>query len=285
MKAVLTRRAGLCAVGACAGLFLVGLAACAPEGHHEALPDLEHEAEAGGHGAEIDAQPLEGEAEEVHGPAASSFVVEGLLGDVLTMPVQGFTGPGGKPFKVAMRSPEIGHYPCTSCHIRPIGTKSVVLAQMHVQRPEAAAAMHIDCYACHDPGNPLGLRLDCAECHAREGLRDLMPSSSAHLTIRLGHPSGHYRNCFTCHAPENPGLLALQDGNLVTLDEAYRKCAECHFMQAESWAGGGHGKRLAGWQSERVILSCTGCHNPHSPKFPVRRPVTFPKIARRGVER
>lgn len=269
-------------IGACA-LLLAALAACAPEGHREALPDLEHAAAEEGHGPVTEGHGPE--AGEPSGPAASSFVVEGILSTVPSVPVVGFTGPGGEAFRVAMRTPKVDHYPCTSCHIRPIGTKSVTLAQMHVERPEHEGATRIDCYACHDPRNPTGLQLECAECHEREGTRDLMPSRSAHLTIRLGHPSGHYRNCLTCHAPENPGLLALQDGDRATLDQAYRLCAGCHFMQANDWAGGAHGKRLAGWQSERVILSCTGCHNPHSPKFPVRRPVTFPKLARRGGER
>ena len=68
------------------------------------------------------------------------------------------------------------------------------------------------------------------------------------------------------------------------MDEAYLLCGGCHFSQADSWAGGAHGKRLEVWAGERVVESCTGCHNPHHPLFPVLRPVTFPKIARPAEE-
>jgi hypothetical protein len=219
------------------------------------------------------------------GGQEASALVSTLLWTVDAGTVNGFEGPGDRSFLVVRRTPDIGHYPCTSCHTRPIGSKDAVLAQMHQPRAEHLGAAGVNCNACHDPRNPAGLNLDCTGCHAREGVRELMPSRSAHLTIQLGHPTGRYRNCLTCHAPENPGLLALPDGDRAGMDEAYRLCSGCHFIQARDWAGGAHGKRLSGWAGERVILSCTGCHNPHDPRFPIRRPVTFPKLARREENR
>jgi hypothetical protein len=253
----------------------MGSGACAPEAHVGAIPDEEHEgdrAEPEGHGAE-------GFGPEVEVPY--NPIVQAVLRAVPSAPVVGFLGPEGDTFRVALRTPEVGHYPCTGCHIRPIGTKSVTLAQMHAARAEHEGATDINCNACHNPSRPGALTLDCVGCHEGDGGRELMPSPTAHLTVKLSHPSGRLRNCFTCHAPENPGYLAAQDGSFASLDEAYRLCAGCHFTEAKDWAGGAHGKRLGGWQGERVILSCTGCHNPHHPKFPIRRPVTFPKIARR----
>ncbi len=264
-------------------LALFAISGCRPEGPQEAFPK-------GGHGsgpseshAEEPAPSIE-EGHEVDAPSSPTEVDARLDVMLRVVPAQmavEFEGPEGTPFSVALRTPEIGHYPCTSCHIRSIGQKDEALDQMHAPRPEHEGATRIDCQRCHDPTNPFGLELDCASCHEREGLRDLMPSRTAHLTVELSHPSGIYRNCLTCHAPENPGLLVLRDGRRATLDEAYRLCAGCHFLQGNDWAGGGHGKRLSGWSGERVSLSCTGCHNPHDPQFPVRRPVTFPKIARR----
>jgi len=267
------------------------LAACRPRGHVEAYPREGHEEEAGetlgaglagveeelGDGSE----PGEGTGEGT----ADHFAVDGVLRSIPSAEAVEVTGPDGRRFRVALRTPLIGHYPCTGCHVRPIGQKVQALDQMHGPRPEHEGATRIDCQRCHDPRRPGGLRFDCAECHEREGTRDLMPSRTAHLTIELGHPGGYYRNCLTCHAPENPGLLTLRDGRKATLDEAYRLCQGCHFNEAESWANGAHGKRLGGWAGERTILSCTGCHNPHDPAFPVRRPVTFPKIARPGEGR
>jgi hypothetical protein len=281
-----------------AGLGLAGTLACRPGTPHEALPELahgdeaaeseDHEAATVSHGR---AEPGEADVHDegtsgTHGEPADNSLLAAAVRGIPSAPAVGFQGPEGTPFFVALRTPEVGHFPCESCHIRPIGAKSTTLLQMHANRAEHQGAARIDCNACHNPSSPGALVLDCAECHEREGLRELMPSTTAHLTVRLSHPGGYLRNCFTCHSPENPGYLTLQDGSLASLDEAYRLCAGCHYTQADDWAGGAHGKRLGGWQSDqRVILSCTGCHNPHSPKFPIRRPVTFPKIARREAPR
>lgn len=273
------RRRSTC--GILASLLLCAAAACGPGRQREAVPELEQDR----HGETAGPSQRQGGAYQRGVAVRSSSLVAGLLSEVPSAPAVAFAGPNGQPFRVALRTPVIGYYPCTNCHIRPIGTKSRTLAQMHYEGPEHAGAVRIDCFACHDPASPRSLRLDCTRCHEREGTRDLMPSRVAHLTIQLGHPGGRYRNCLTCHAPENPGLLALQDGGRATLDEAYRLCGGCHFLEAREWAGGAHGKRLAGWQGERVVLSCTGCHDPHHPKFPVRRPVTFPKLARRDGAR
>jgi Class III cytochrome C family len=270
--------------GAAVGLLVLSVPACGPPSPSEAFPELEHLVEPE-HGAGAGAVETEVAGTRSEGIRYAGPPPDAVLGSLPKAPVVGFTGPGERPFQVALRTPEVTHYPCTSCHTRPIGTKTKTLEQMHTDSPTREGEARIDCHACHGPNDPTGLVLDCASCHAREGSRELMPSRSAHLTVRLSHPSGKLRNCFTCHRPENPETLALQDGSYATLDEAYRLCAGCHFSQAASWAGGAHGKRLAGWQGERVLLSCTGCHNPHSPKFPVRRPVTFPKIARRGSAR
>lgn len=252
---------------------------CHPEDRHKALPELEHAAESG---SEAHGESL---AESHEASSVPNVIVSGVLRTIPSTPAVGFVGPEDGSFRVALRTPEIGHYPCTACHTRPIGSKSVTLDQMHDDRVDMQSAAGVDCHACHDPESPDSLVLDCAECHERAGLQDLMPSTTVHLTVHLSHPSGRLRNCLTCHDPENPGNLSLMDGTTASLDGAYRLCAGCHFTEGEDWARGAHGKRLAGWQGERVVLSCTGCHNPHSPRFPVRRPVTFPKIARRETSR
>lgn len=291
----MTRRLGLPIL-----LLLVGvpwLQACRPERAHEAYPRDGHGGEAGtaeAHGAEPaedaghgdEPGPDGGDATHAGGPrSVDDFAVDGVLRSIPSAPAVDAVGPGGEPFRVALRTPAVGHFPCTSCHVRSIGHKEEALAQMHGPRAEHEGATLVDCARCHDPNRPGGFLLDCATCHEREGIRELMPSRTAHLTVNLSHPSGAYRNCLTCHAPEDPGLLALRDGSRATLDEAYLLCRGCHFMQGDDWANGAHGKRLGGWAGDRTILSCTGCHNPHAPRFPTRRPVTFPKIARPGEAR
>jgi hypothetical protein len=277
-------------------------AGCGPEPAHEAYPrdghELDHSvAEATTAESRADRSSTvdqEDPADAGHGDDAyggiapgtvDAFAVAGVLGAIPSAPVMETEGPGGAPFRVALRTPSVGHYPCVACHIRPIGHKDEALAQMHGPRAEHEGATRVDCNGCHDPNRPGGMTLNCTLCHERAGIRELMPSRSAHRSVTLSHPGGADRNCFTCHAPEDPGLLTLRDGGQATLDEAYLLCRGCHYRQGEDWANGAHGKRLGGWAGERTILSCTGCHDPHDPSFPVRRPVTFPKIARPGEAR
>jgi hypothetical protein len=178
----------------------------------------------------------------------------GALATVAAAPVTELKGPGGKPFDVAVRTvdpvsstsrkfgsitlrtalrartPDIGQYPCTSCHM----------------------------------GRAIVMKDD-------ERVKD------AHQNIKPIHPKQTGAACSTCHAPDNVEMLALKSGERASLDHTYRLCAQCHFTEAEAWAGGAHGKRLDGWQGRRVVLGCADCHDPHKPalesKVPFRAPL------------
>ena len=122
----------------------------------------------------------------------------------------------------------------------------------------------------------------CEECHA-PGLEPTGDVDS-HADIVEGavHPAQVEADCDACHAPGDRTVLQGRGGETYGLDEGYRLCAECHFQQAEDWAGGAHGKRVGAWEGRRVVESCTGCHDPHYPAFGPRRPVGFPRIPRTG---
>lgn len=180
----------------------------------------------------------------------------GALHSVQSEPAIGWTGPGGEPFEVTVRTegteaalsrrfgsislltslreraPNLGQYPCTSCHL---GRQTV--------------------------------------------MRDTR-IGDAHQNIVAVHPQQTGGVCSTCHAPDNVELLALKSGERASLDHTYRLCAQCHFQQAEGWAGGGHGKRLDGWQGRRVVMGCADCHNPHHPATESRIPFRAPHIDR-----
>ncbi len=166
----------------------------------------------------------------------ASFEVPGLgppmLATVRAAPAVGFEGPGGTPFEVALRTPDIASYPCASCHTTPV-------------RPGRAGA-------------------------------------DEHADVEPVHPSIAQGGCVVCHAADDPSRLVLHSGERVGLDEAYRLCSECHFEEARAWAGGAHGKRLVAWRGRRVVMNCTGCHNPHEPSFGQRIPFPGPKIPRTG---
>lgn len=188
--------------------------------------------------------------------AGKSTIEPGALATVAAAPVVNWKGPGGKPFEVAVRTvdpvsstsrkfgtitrrtslraraPDIGQFPCTSCHLG----RAIVIADERVK--------------------------------------------DAHQNIKPVHPKQTGALCSTCHAADNVELLALKSGERATLDHTYRLCAQCHFSQAESWAGGAHGKRLDGWQGKRVVLGCADCHDPHNPAIEQRVPFRAPRLER-----
>jgi hypothetical protein len=189
-------------------------------------------------------------------PDTTDHIQPGQLRTVATAPVMNWTGPGGKPFEVQIRtedpatanarrfgtitlrnsarrrSPDLGQYPCTSCHLG----RGMVLRDARIK--------------------------------------------DAHQNIKPDHPAQTGATCATCHAADNVELLALRNGERATLDHAYRVCAQCHFSQAESWAGGAHGKRLDGWQGRRVVMGCADCHDPHKPAIESRTPFRAPQLKR-----
>ncbi|MEQ1690129.1 MAG: hypothetical protein ABMA00_02500 [Gemmatimonas sp.] len=188
--------------------------------------------------------------------ARNAVLEPGALRTVETEPVTEWKGPGGEPFEVTVRTakpatalyrrfgtitlrtslreraPDLGQYPCTSCHLG----RGMVLADKRI--------------------------------------------GDAHQNVTAVHPVQTGGVCSTCHAPDNVELLTLKSGERASLDHTYRLCAQCHFRQAEAWAGGAHGKRLDGWQGRRVVMGCADCHDPHKPAVIPRIPFRAPHIER-----
>jgi len=185
----------------------------------------------------------------------------GMLGAVQAMPVEGWAGPGARPFEVARRSAVL-----EAGHAREFGRVTLPIAL----RAGSAALSQYPCTSCH-----AGPRL----VMGKERIRD------AHNNIQPRHPEQAGAACSTCHAEENVETLALRGGGRATLDESYRLCAQCHFQQAKAWAGGAHGKRLDGWEGRRVVLACTDCHDPHRPALQPQIPFRAPQLHRTGSPR
>jgi hypothetical protein len=186
----------------------------------------------------------------------------GALATVPRAPVTGWRGPGDKPFEVTVRTADPA-----SALSRRFGT----ITRRISLRTRAADLGQFPCTSCH-----LGRRMVLADDRVKD----------AHQNIEVVHPEQTGRLCSTCHAPDNVELLALKSGERATLDHTYRLCAQCHFSQAEAWAGGAHGKRLDGWQGQRVLTGCADCHDPHKPAIEMRTPFRAPQIERtRGYNR
>jgi hypothetical protein len=188
--------------------------------------------------------------------ARNATLEPGVLATVQAVPVERWKGPGDRPFEVALRSaaPEAGHS-------RMFGTITLPIAL----RSRTASISQYPCTSCH-----LGRKVVMA--NRRIG--------DAHNNIKPVHPDQTGAVCSTCHSADDVQLLTLKSGDRATLDESYRLCAQCHFPEAKAWAGGGHGKRLDGWQGRRVVMACADCHDPHSPAVEKRIPFRAPQITR-----
>jgi hypothetical protein len=182
----------------------------------------------------------------------------GALRIVSAAPVVGRSGPDGRPFEVALRTP--GEAP----HARSYGRHTMAIAL----RTGASDLGQYPCTSCH-----MGRRLVLQD----ERVED------AHGDIAAAHPLATGGTCATCHAADDVEQLALRNGEQASLDHAYRVCAQCHFQQADAWAAGAHGKRLDGWQGRRVVMGCTDCHDPHAPVLDRRLPFRPPQLHRPGV--
>lgn len=189
-------------------------------------------------------------------PVRFDSLEPGVLHSVMREPVEDWIGPGGRSFSVALRTgaPETGY-------ARRFGTvtRGIVL------RVRAPALTQHPCGACHQ-----GRKVVLSERRIAD----------AHQNIQPQHPERIGGLCPTCHLPDNVGQLAVRGGPPASLDQSYRLCAQCHFAQADSWAGGAHGKRLDGWEGQRVLMACTDCHDPHAPAAEQRIPFQAPQIQR-----
>jgi hypothetical protein len=189
-------------------------------------------------------------------PLPDTTAQPGQLRTVSTAPVTYWTGPGGKPFEVQLRTDDP-----SAANARRFGTVTL-RNSARVRSPDLG---QYPCTSCH-----LGRRMILNDARIKD----------AHQNIQPTHPAQTGATCATCHAADNVELLALKNGERATLDHAYRVCAQCHFSQAEAWAGGAHGKRLDGWQGRRVVMGCADCHDPHLPAIGSRIPFRAPRLQR-----
>lgn len=226
-----------------------------------------------GAGVQSDVEALPPPAPGARAPASyeTEDTLPSALQGVAVEPVQGgWTGPGGGLFHVVVRSRSE-----TAYRYRQIGRRTFDLG---LRLGDAEVAQ--------DP---------CASCHRGQGAVDrsrVGSGADVHQNIQPVHPRQTGARCLTCHAAEDVGRLRLEVGETVSLDHAYRLCAQCHVRQVESWAHGAHGKRLVGWRGRRVVMTCADCHDPHRPATQQRTPmggVTLPGALRsegeEGAER
>ena len=108
----------------------------------------------------------------------------------------------------------------------------------------------------------------CSDCHADEETNPQRRILGMHEEIdeSFNHDNEN-RWCLDCHDADNRDSLKLASGRLLTFEESYKLCGQCHGDKLRDWKVGVHGKRTGEWNGEKQYLLCVHCHNPHSPKF------------------
>lgn len=119
-------------------------------------------------------------------------------------------------------------------------------------------------------------RFQCTQCHNDQNVKVAMAAEIAHGDILLDHGGLEKPlSCFTCHKEDERDFLETETGIKIDMDRSYELCGQCHFRQKKDWAGGAHGKRVSNWAGKRIVQNCVSCHDPHSPHFKKRWPVTY----------
>ena len=104
--------------------------------------------------------------------------------------------------------------------------------------------------------------------HARQ--HTTKKTSVPMMNIVLKHMPGGW--CFDCHNPDNRDKLRLANGKLVSFEESYILCGQCHGTILREWKAGLHGKRTGMWNGDKQYYLCVSCHWPHEPRFKPIKP-------------
>ena len=118
----------------------------------------------------------------------------------------------------------------------------------------------------------------CSDCHEDMDVnpeRRVLEDEHTEISEMFNHAS-EQRWCLDCHNPDNRDVLRLANGDLVSFEESYNLCGQCHGTIFRDWKAGIHGKRTGEWNGKKLYRLCVHCHNPHSPKFKPIKPLPPP---------
>jgi hypothetical protein len=132
--------------------------------------------------------------------------------------------------------------------------------------PEASGTITVD------PRQPLLPTYPCSRCHAGRAPDTRERAFTEFHTQRILRHGTLGGWCYRCHTKDNIDQLHLADGTLVSFDQAFELCGSCHGDKLRDWKDGIHGLTTGFWLGDRVRRSCTACHDPHSPAFPLMTP-------------
>ena len=118
----------------------------------------------------------------------------------------------------------------------------------------------------------------CSDCHA-----DLEPDPTPRdlgmheEIVERFHHAEQQRWCLDCHNPADRDKLRLANGQLISFEESYKLCGQCHGTIYRDWKAGVHGKRTGMWNGRKEYRLCVSCHDPHRPRFAAIAPEPPPR--------
>jgi hypothetical protein len=117
----------------------------------------------------------------------------------------------------------------------------------------------------------------CSDCHAdQETNPEERVLTDMHEDIRIINHAEDQRWCLDCHNPDDRDYLRLASGKLVSFEESYYLCGQCHGTIFRDWKAGIHGRRTGEWNGKKTYRLCVHCHDPHEPRFKPIEPLPPP---------
>ena len=117
----------------------------------------------------------------------------------------------------------------------------------------------------------------CSECH-----EDIEPNPErreleehTEIAESFNHAK-EQRWCLDCHNANDRDKLRLVNNKLISFEESYVLCGQCHGTIYRDWKAGIHGKRTGEWNGKKTYRLCVHCHNPHNPRFKPIKPLPPP---------
>jgi formate-dependent nitrite reductase cytochrome c552 subunit len=121
----------------------------------------------------------------------------------------------------------------------------------------------------------------CGTCHTTTQPNARTRTSAALVQFHQGLKYAHGElTCLSCHNPSDYDTLRLADGRSVDFTDVMTLCGQCHGPQLRDYQHGAHGGMTGYWdlsRGPRTRNNCVNCHDPHSPKYPLARPVFPPR--------
>jgi len=115
----------------------------------------------------------------------------------------------------------------------------------------------------------------CSNCHADMEVNTTRRELDFHEDIVLKHAE-EQRWCLDCHNANDRDKLRYASGQLISFEESYYLCGQCHGTIFRDWKAGVHGKRTGMWNGKKQYRLCVHCHNPHQPRFKPLKPLPPP---------